>query len=142
MEKISKSPEETLEIARNIANNLPDGGTICLYGELGAGKTVFCKGFAEALGIEQKAIKSPTFTILREYKLEKGQKLYHYDFYRQSEPDQILIQSLEEHDKDGNYILIEWPERIEDFLNEQRVEVRIKAGTNQSERIISVKTHA
>lgn len=138
MKQLSKSPVETQKIAQELIKNLPNGAVICLYGELGSGKTVFSKGLAQALGIEKRAIKSPTFTIVREYTLDKG-KLYHYDFYRQEEPDHILMQTFEEnYSNSNNYIFIEWADRIKQFLPQKRVDVFLEYGKNPDERIIKI----
>ena len=72
--------EETIEIAQNIESEKFPNMVICLIGDLGSGKTIFTKGFAEALGIEEN-ITSPTFNIIKEYNTEE-MNLYHMDLYR------------------------------------------------------------
>ena len=76
----SRSVDDTLRIAENIESEKFPNMVICLIGELGSGKTVFTKGFANALGIEE-TITSPTFTIIKEY-LNGELPLYHMDAYR------------------------------------------------------------
>ena len=80
--------EDTYEIGKKIGQEAQPGQVICLYGDLGVGKTVFTKGLADGLGITEP-IQSPTFTIVREY--EEGRlPLYHFDVYRiGDDPDSI-----------------------------------------------------
>ena len=89
MEKVFEtySPEETLEIGKLLGENAAPGEVYALIGDLGAGKTVFTKGFAQGLGIEEP-VNSPTFTILQIY--EEGRiPLYHFDVYRIEEPEEM-----------------------------------------------------
>ena len=76
----SRSEQDTMELAENIESEKFPGMVICLDGELGSGKTIFVKGFAKSLGIDEN-ITSPTFNIVKEY--ETGElPLYHMDVYR------------------------------------------------------------
>ena len=77
----SRSEEETEKIASEIAAALSPGDTVLLRGNLGAGKTVFSRGFARGLGCED-TLSSPTYTIVQEYQLPSGARLYHMDLYR------------------------------------------------------------
>src|SRR5688572_25745173 len=113
---ISITPEETKKRARDLAGMVKPPALICLYGNLGAGKTVFTKGFASYFGIAETEIKSPTYTFVREYAIN-GKKLYHFDFYRIEAIDELMQHDLEEIFAQKNaIILIEWPERVEDIL--------------------------
>jgi tRNA threonylcarbamoyladenosine biosynthesis protein TsaE len=120
---ISTSEKRTLELAEKLAQKSKTPLCLCLYGDLGSGKTVFSKGFARGLGIEPKKIKSPTFTLVRKY--EVGKKLfYHCDFYRIMEPDELLSADLEEIFQQKNaVVVIEWPERIEKLLPGKRMDI-------------------
>jgi len=80
MEFISKSSEETIEIAMKFAESLHGGDVVLLSGELGAGKTTFTKGIARYLGVKER-VTSPTFTIVKEYQGDTL-ALYHMDMYR------------------------------------------------------------
>ena len=84
----SRSVEDTLTLAQNIESEKFPNMVICLIGELGSGKTVFTKGFAAALGIED-TITSPTFNIIKEY-LSGELPLYHMDVYRLEETDESI----------------------------------------------------
>ena len=95
---------------------------ICLDGELGSGKTVFTKGIANALGIEE-SITSPTFTIIKEY-TDGEMPLYHMDVYRlDGNPDGV---GIEEYYKKGGIVVIEWANTIRDVLPEERLEIKFK----------------
>jgi len=122
----STSPKETEQIARNLAKRLKGDETICLFGDLGAGKTHFTKSLAAALGIEKKSIKSPTYTILREYKIinQKTKHLVHFDLYRLEELDDAIHEKLSEcfHDK-STITIIEWPEKAIKSLPSKRIEI-------------------
>lgn len=137
MEQRSHNDEETRKIADNLLKNTPYR-FFCLYGELGAGKTAFTKGIARSLQIPEKAIKSPTFTIVREYPMEKG-NFYHYDFYRSEQPDELLINELLERWSDpDNYFCIEWADRIENFLPKPRVDILLEHEANPDFRLINI----
>lgn len=132
---VSFSPRETKEFAKKIIEKYPDK-VICLFGDLGSGKTVFVQGIGEKFGI--KNIKSPSYTILREHSINKNKKLYHYDFYRFEKEDEILGINFDEHlDEKGSIIVIEWADRVRKYLPENRMEIYFKyVGENEREIII------
>jgi len=114
---------------------------VCLKGDLGAGKTVFVKGFSEYLGINPDIVKSPTYTYMRMYK-GKDFIIYHFDYYRLKEPDELVINEiLEIIEKKGNILLIEWPEKIEKILPKRRIEVNIEQGETNKSRKIRINHH-
>lgn len=117
----SKSVEDTLELAENIESEKFPGMVICLNGDLGSGKTIFVKGFAASLGIEEN-ITSPTFTIVKEY-LNGEIPLYHMDVYRIEDNAEFGVEDY--FNKDGVSI-IEWAELIEDRLPKERLDINIK----------------
>lgn len=117
----SRSVDDTLELAQNIESEKFPGMVICLNGDLGSGKTVFVKGFASALGIEEN-ITSPTFTIVKEY-LNGEMPLYHMDVYRIDDNKDFGVEDY--FDKQGVSI-IEWAEMIEDRLPAKRLDITIK----------------
>ena len=132
---ISKSIEETLELAENIESEKFPGMIICLNGELGSGKTVFVKGFAKALGIKEN-ITSPTFNLVKEYDGEA--KLYHMDVYRL----QDACESVGFDDYfDGNAILIiEWSEIICNCLPVERLDINFSI-VDENTRILKIYPH-
>ncbi len=104
---ITGSPEESFEIGRELGETLEDGDIIALHGQLGAGKTVFAKGIAAGLGVEEE-ITSPTFTLLKEY--DGRLILHHFDLYRIENGEEL--ESFGFYDITGDGVcVIEWAER-------------------------------
>ena len=117
------SPEETLEVGKELGKASVAGQVYALVGDLGVGKTVFTKGFAEGLGIEE-AVNSPTFTILQIY-TEGRLALYHFDVYRLSGADELYATGADEYFHGQGVCMIEWPEKIEELLPENCIRIRI-----------------
>ena len=131
MEFNSNSYEETLEFAKNFAADLEDGAALCLYGELGAGKTAFVQGLAKGFGVTEY-ITSPTFTVVNVY--ESGHKtLYHFDMYRLEDSSEAYEIGYEEYVYGSGISVIEWPERIDDILPDKRYNVVIEKDINKGE---------
>ena len=122
MRVISSSEQETRELGKRIAGKVTPGTVISLRGSLGAGKTVFAKGFAEGLGITE-AIVSPTFTLVQEY--DGRLKLYHLDLYRLSGEDEFESMGGEDFLYSDGVALIEWSEKIEDMLPDDTIFINI-----------------
>ena len=118
----SRCEEDTLELAENIESEKFPGMVICLNGELGSGKTVFVKGFAKALGI-QETVTSPTFSLVKEYH-EGEMPLFHMDVYRMEDSNENI--GLSDYLNQDGVCIIEWPEMIEEQLPEDRLDVTIK----------------
>lgn len=133
---VTESREETQEIAAKVAASLLEGTTICLYGDLAAGKTTFTQGLASYFGINR--LVSPTFIIMREYPVE-GQtvikRLYHIDLYRLNSVEEIHAFDIEEIWADKtNLVIIEWPEKFIDILPQKRIDIYLRAnGENERE---------
>lgn len=110
-----------------IANKITNGGLVCLYGDLGSGKTTFTKKIADLLGIPDFKIKSPTYTYIRRYDLKPNQFFYHMDLYRLAEIDHILLQEIEEIlENPKNIVMIEWPQRMEEHLPSKRINLYLE----------------
>ena len=127
---VTRSEAETIELAENLESEKFPNMVICLNGDLGSGKTVFTKGFAGAMGIDE--ITSPTFTIIKEYLGELP--LYHMDVYRTDGKIEGL--GLEEYFDKGGVTIIEWSEMIEDYLPSERLDINIKITGENSRTII------
>lgn len=132
----SRCEEDTRELAENIESEKFPGMVICLNGELGSGKTLFVKGFAKALEIDDD-ITSPTFSVIKEY-LNGQMELYHMDVYRvEDNYDSIGIEDY--FNRDG-ICIIEWADMISDILPEERLDIYITiAGENT--RVFTFKPH-
>ena len=115
------SEDDTIELAQNIESEKFPNMVICLYGDLGSGKTLFTKAFAKADGIADN-ITSPTFNIIKEYEGEL--KLFHMDVYRLSDVKQDI--GIEEYFTKKGITIIEWADLIEDILPKNRLDIKIK----------------
>ena len=132
---ISHSEAETEKIAFDLASSLQPGVVLTLNGDLGAGKTVFARGFARGLGVEE-AVSSPTYTIAQEYSLPDGKRLYHLDLYRISSAESGLAFGVDEFFNDPKaFALVEWPERVGDVIPEDAGKIFIRH-LNETEREI------
>ena len=128
----ARNEEETKIIAATLAKLLEPGVTILLEGNLGAGKTTFTKGLAEGLGIT-KVIKSPTYTIIREY-LEGRLPLYHMDVYRLEETGGTDL-GLEEYFEGEGVSIVEWATFIPEDLPQEYLQIKlVPAGDDLMER--------
>ena len=130
MEKTSNSPEETEKIAFQVGKTLKAGDSVCLDGELGAGKTAFTKGLAKALDVKDY-ITSPTFTIVNEYigKLP----MYHFDVYRIGDPEDMYEIGFEEYIFGDGVSIIEWSEKIMEILPQERINIFIRKDISKGE---------
>ena len=127
---ITRSDAETIELAENLEAEKIPNMVICLNGDLGSGKTVFTKGFAGAMGIDE--ITSPTFKIIKEYMGELP--LYHMDVYRTDGKVEGL--GLEEYFDKNGVTIIEWSEMIEDILPSERLDITFKITGENSRSIV------
>lgn len=130
----SKSVSETFDIARLFSEKATPGMVILLEGSLGAGKSVFVRGFLSGLGINE-AIPSPTFTLVNEYNCKF--KIYHFDFYRLNDPYELYEIGFEDYVYSNGISLIEWASKGGDLipLNAYKVNIEIKS---LSDRNISI----
>jgi tRNA threonylcarbamoyladenosine biosynthesis protein TsaE len=118
---VSEGPEQTWRIAEQLGLKLGAGDTVCLYGDLGAGKTSFSYGLALGLEVKEKYITSPTFAFVNEY--EGRVPFYHIDLYRLKGADELHSIGFEEYLGSDGVTVIEWAERAEDELPTERLSV-------------------
>lgn len=130
-EFISSGAAETEKFAEKYARQLKSGDVVILKGEMGAGKTVFCKGVARGLGIEDEIV-SPTYAYMNDY----YGKLYHFDCYRLSCGRQAEELGLCDYFYAGGICLIEWAENIADVLPANCKQVEIEKVDARTRRII------
>lgn len=122
----TKSPEETQDLAKDLAAEFKKGGILALSGDLGAGKTTFAQGFAKGLDIKDKVI-SPTFLIMRQYPIPNQKNFfYHIDLYRLENIDLKSSGLYEIFAEPTNVVLIEWAEKLGKDLPEdvKKIELR------------------
>ncbi|WP_457577175.1 tRNA (adenosine(37)-N6)-threonylcarbamoyltransferase complex ATPase subunit type 1 TsaE [Desulfomarina sp.] len=129
-----KTVKETERIGEILGRNAAGGDVLCLRGDLGAGKTTLTQSIARGLEVpDDYYVSSPSFTILHEY---KGRiRLYHMDFYRLSDSDEVIDLGFEELFYLDGLTVIEWPERAEDILPERRIDIEIRLEEDE-ERIL------
>lgn len=133
---ITYSEDETIELAQNIESEKFPNMVICLIGDLGTGKTVFTKGFAKALEIDED-VTSPTFNIIKEY-TSGEMPLYHMDVYRLD--GKVGDIGIEEYYNKKGVTIIEWADMIPNYLPEKRLEIRFKLSSeDEDKRIITIK---
>lgn len=132
----SRCEEDTMELAENIESEKFPGMVICLDGELGSGKTVFVKGFAKGLGLNE-SITSPTFNIVKEY--DGGEMhLNHMDVYRLEDATDTI--AFNDYFSGDGVTIIEWSEMIEDILPDERLEIKFKL-VDENVRVITLKPY-
>lgn len=134
-----KNEAETIKIAENLAQTLKGGELILFDGDLGAGKTFFTGALCEALGVERRSVSSPTFVIMKKY---QGKfTVYHWDFYRVSDIDELYIADFPEYLKSDNSItVVEWASMFRECWEnyQPRIEISIAFGNGNDEREIRV----
>jgi len=135
---VTRSTDETLELARAVGELLRPGDVVSLVGELGAGKTVFARGVARALGVTELVV-SPTFTIVREY--EGRVPLVHVDVYRIDAVQELHDLGFEEVVRDDAVTIVEWGDMIDGLLPGDRLDVRLKPGAADDERVVEIEGH-
>ena len=109
---------------------------LAFFGSMGAGKTTIINAICKVLDAADP-VTSPTFTLVNEYKTNKGEFLYHIDFYRIKKKDEVFDFGIEEYLSSGSYCLMEWPELIEDILPSGTVKIRISVNEKE-QRILHI----
>ena len=127
---------EINSIAKEILNSL-DSRIILIYGEMGVGKTTLIRELVKELGYARD-ISSPTFSIVNEYELTEN-LVYHFDFYRIESEEEIYDIGFEDYLQTGNWIFIEWPEKVKHLIHEQVNEIYLLKEDN-NKRSINLKT--
>ncbi len=130
----SFSADDTGRIAAEFSKSLSPGTVVCLYGEMGVGKTVFTNGLCRALGACDYAT-SPTFTVVNEYD-GADFPVYHFDMYRIEDEDELYELGFDEYLNAGGICIIEWPENIPNSLPKKRINVKILRDSFESRTII------
>ena len=108
--------------AEALVKLLKQRSVVAFYGEMGVGKTTFIKVVCQHLGVQEN-VSSPTFAIVNEYSDRNQQSLYHMDLYRFKHSDELINIGAEEYFYSGNICLIEWPEKAEELLPDERINV-------------------
>jgi len=138
---ITHSAEDTKKFAAKLIASPQGNNVLALYGDLGSGKTTFSQGIGKALGITRRMI-SPTFVVIRNYTLQvksstlQFANLYHIDLYRVQNPKEVLDLGILDFMKDPtNLVLIEWAEKMGEYVPNKRVDVRFEYMDENSRKI-------
>lgn len=137
MELKIQNIEQLPEVVGKFIETMDDRTVYAFHGEMGAGKTTFITELCRQLGVDDAA-NSPSFSIVNEYRSDTTAELiYHFDFYRLDDIEEALEIGTEDYFDSGALCFIEWPERVEDLLPDDTVDVYIKVDENDNSRIIS-----
>ncbi len=131
------SEEETIDLGRRIAKELPNRAVVLLIGNLGAGKTTLAKGIISGLGAAgAEEVVSPTFTLIHEYgPRDNSRRVYHIDLYRLETRPQVETLGLDEIIDLESVVLIEWGERFPDLFPAGRIEIQLKTISESGRQI-------
>lgn len=142
MKIISHSVKDTLGIGRKIGKYLQKGDIICMFGQLGSGKTVLTKGIALGLGIKKNKVISPSFVLIRQHTQGKL-PLFHFDLYRLKDPEDIIRLGYEEYLYDSVVTVIEWADRLEYLLPKEflKVELSVKDNAQRLFKFVAFGEH-
>ncbi len=132
----TQNVSQTEKIGEALGKSVKDGTVVAMFGDLGAGKTAFTRGFTRGMGISSD-VSSPTFALVNEYRGEK-RILYHFDMYRISGWDDLYSTGYFDYLDAGGCLIIEWSENIEAILPEDCVRVTITKTDDFNERNIEI----
>jgi tRNA threonylcarbamoyladenosine biosynthesis protein TsaE len=127
---------ETILAGKTFARELKPGDAVACYGDLGSGKTRFIKGICEGLGVREH-VASPTFTIINVYNAG-GNTIYHFDLYRINSLDELYELGFEEYTNSDGICLIEWAEKANGLLPQNRYDVHFQLGETENVRELSI----
>ena len=133
-------PDEqaTLDLGMRLADGLVAGMLIALHGPLGAGKTTLARGLLRGLGFEGR-VKSPTYALVEVYKLSRLD-LYHFDFYRFANPEELTDSGLQDAFNETNVCVVEWPERAGGMLPPADVDVQLTIANGARSALLTAQT--
>ena len=135
----SHSPHDTLTLGERLGHVLQAGDMVCLYGELGSGKTVLTKGLAHGLGVlNADGVRSPSFVLLQRY--EGRMPVYHADLFRLDMPDDLEDVGLRELLGGDGVVIVEWADKLHALLPDERLDIVLHHGDAET-RLITVRPH-
>jgi tRNA threonylcarbamoyladenosine biosynthesis protein TsaE len=136
MQYMSHSPSETESLGEQLGHLLEPGGIVCLYGDLGSGKTVFTKGLARGLGVPREVVvRSPSFILIQQY--VGRMPVYHADLYRLENAQDVDDIGLRDVMGGNGVAVIEWADKLEALLPAERLDVTLQH-LDEATRLISL----
>jgi len=136
MRLVSASPAQTERIGQALGRTLRPGAVVALFGPMGAGKTVFVRGLAKALGCDEP-ILSPTFALAHEH--AGSIPLFHFDMFRLRSPEELFFIGWDDYLSRGGVCAVEWSENVLSALPPDCVRVRISPGDGENLRVIEIE---
>lgn len=134
---------DTQRFAQALAEAIDQPLTIAMNGTLGAGKTQFARYLCQALGVPPELVTSPTYVLLQRYRGNRFE-IYHFDFYRLDNPQQVWDLGFDELQESPMILLVEWADKFPETLPHNRLDIRIsidQAGGDQSNRLIQLNAY-
>ncbi len=132
----AQSIKDLPKIAAEIIPLLNDHPVVAFYGAMGVGKTTFIKALCNKMGVDD-TVNSPSFSIINEYRTKEGRTIFHFDFYRLRNEEELLDLGYEDYFYGGNICLLEWPEKIDNYLPEKLLILNLEEQPDGS-RVFSV----
>jgi tRNA threonylcarbamoyladenosine biosynthesis protein TsaE len=120
--------------AKELLAAFPQVRVFAFYGEMGAGKTTFIKALCEALNVAD-VVNSPTFAIINEYRSNRQQPIFHFDFYRLKNLREACDLGCEEYFHSGNYCFLEWAELVEPLLPQHFLKIEMNVSDSKTRQI-------
>lgn len=120
---ISETEKDTIRFGKLLAENISKGDIVCLFGDLGAGKTTLVKGIADALKINKNKVNSPTFVFLQIY---KGiLPIYHFDLYRVNKLNEVNLLGYEEFLYGDGISVVEWADKLSELMPDEYLGIKM-----------------
>lgn len=119
-------------VAQEFLQLIQGHSLVAFYAPMGAGKTTFTTAVCRALGVEDDAVSSPTFSIVNEYRTASGEPMFHFDFYRLNRIEEAFDIGFYDYIDSGCLCMMEWPENIEEIIPEETLKIHITVNPDQS----------
>lgn len=139
MEVISGSIDDLPAVTKQIFDFAGDKKIWLFFGDMGAGKTTLIKNICQQLGTID-VVSSPSFSLVNEYRIQNGDKIFHFDFYRIKSEEEAMDIGVDEYFQSNDFCLIEWPEKIPSLIPDEYLSVNISVNSN-NKRIITLTHH-